>query len=595
MTLTKTIQYNTEGLVQDLQNFVQIFLDKIKIDKISNSLGHDLTQKILAGGNLFLKRLKGNFSLVVIGDFKRGKSTLINALVGQEVVITNVTPETVTINYVEYGSESKIEAIFKDGGKVNLKSDELYSDKLQPLLAELPPLQHIKIYTPVEWLKGISLIDTPGTGDIFEKFDRDVHSILERADAVIFTISALSPLSISEQNFLKLSLLPQDFPKVFFALNMLDIARSPEDARRLLNSVQTKIDLLFPKAQLFGISAKNEYSRIDSLSRSESDFTLFLDQAFEHFRDSLENFILLDRDLIQLDRLTTQLERNLINWRSQINLLIKAIESNQMELSQAITQCQDRSSELFARIRLHKQQMNQEVESLSKQAVKWLNEFLDRLEIETIDSLDHHQFPDVRRHYHFFLADSIQKAVSSCLEVHRSEIFASWSKAASSIVEELNHLKDFAPETSQLAAISIDQQQWTNLDTFQTILQITPFAAISNILIDQLKKSTSNSQIKDYQRHLQKSFPRIRVSLVEQIESIYPAIIRELEVQLDKIYEQEIDASLSALEQAKKLSALAEEDISTSHDNLKIALSLLSDMQNNLNNVRQKLWNNSSF
>jgi GTPase SAR1 family protein len=62
-----------------------------------------------------------SLSLAVVGDFKRGKSTLINALVGSEVVTTNVTPETVTINYIEHGTENKIEAVLEDGGKVDLQ------------------------------------------------------------------------------------------------------------------------------------------------------------------------------------------------------------------------------------------------------------------------------------------------------------------------------------------------------------------------------------------------------------------------------------------------------------------------------------------
>ena len=589
MNLTKTIRYDPQELRQEFGNILNSLSQKLEVDPINKALGTDLTQKIASTVNIVTKRLQGNFSLVVVGDFKRGKSTLINALVGAEVVTTNVTPETVTINYVEYGTENKIEAILKDGGRVKLTPEELYAEQLEPILQELPPIKHLKITTPIEWLQGLSLIDTPGTGDIFERFDRDVQSILEQADAVIFTISALSPLSLSEQNFLQLSLLPQDFPKVFFVINMLDYPRSESEAQRLLSAIETKIDRLFPQAQVFGISAIDEFCRLQSLPRPNPEREEILATAFADFRQSLEDSILLNRDLIHLYRLASQIDRDLNHWKSQILLLRQGMQSTQVELEQAIAQCQDDSSQLFAQIKQHKQQMSQEIEQLSKETQLWLQEFLDRFETEAINSLSQYQLAPIRRHYPFFFADSLQKAITSCLDIHRPKIIASLDRAAQNIVQEIHLLSDSASETPELAEFSLVQQQWTNLDTLQMMMRMTPLGAIADLLIHRIKESDTSPKVTDYQKQLQNSFPQLRTSIMEQVESIYLGITEELETQIDNIYQQEIESSISALQQAQSLSSQGEQKVTKTNESLGNALSILSEVHHTLNNFKQKL------
>ncbi|VEP13744.1 Dynamin-like protein [Hyella patelloides LEGE 07179] len=590
MELTKTIRYDPQDLQKEFNAILDNLLQQVQKDSIKTTLGEKLTPKILANLDRISQRLQGNFSLVVVGDFKRGKSTLINALVGAEVVTTNVTPETVTINYLEHGEENKIEAVLQDGGKVDLTSEELYADRLEPILEKLPPVKYLKIKTPMEWLQGISLIDTPGTGDIFQRFDSDVQSIVEQADAIIFTISALSPLSLSEQNFLRVSLLPQDFPKVFFVVNMLDCARSNEEASRLLGAIQTKIDRLFPQAHLFGISAKDEFCRRESLSRPNPKRAEALEVAFAEFRQSLENSILLNRDLIHLSRLATQVDRDLNNWKSQILLLRNGMQSSQIELSQAIAQCQDESSELYTRIKEHKQQIITEVEQLSQETQGWLNEFLDRFESEAINSLSRYQLEDIRRHYPFFFADSLHKAVASCLDIHHPKIVAILEQAASNIVEDLQLLTQHSTDKAQFAQFSLAEQKWTDLDTLQAIAEVTPFNAIADILISNLKKSQSNTKVADYQKQLKNSFPQLRIAIIEQVQIIYQEIIQQLEAQIDTIYQQEIESSLSALEQAKDLSSQGEQKIALTNESLGNVLSLFTQVHGRLRSWQQKLW-----
>ncbi|NEQ27756.1 MAG: dynamin family protein, partial [Microcoleus sp. SIO2G3] len=210
----KYISYEFTYLRQDFLEIINDFSEGLRLEKVQNAIGKSLFKHIQTQISQILSRLEADFVLVLVGDFKRGKSTLINALLGEPVVTTDVTPETVTINHIQYGSETKINVCLTDGGQVELEKDELKSEQLNLILEKLPqPVSHLKIETSNEWLRGLRLVDTPGTGDIFKRFDSKVHTYLLQADAVIFVVSALAPFAESEQAFLQMSVIPQDFPK----------------------------------------------------------------------------------------------------------------------------------------------------------------------------------------------------------------------------------------------------------------------------------------------------------------------------------------------------------------------------------------------
>lgn len=115
--LDQTIRYDLTNLRQDFFALLKDFLTDIETENIKNALGRDTFKKLHAQEHEIRNRIETDFTLVVIGDFKRGKSTLINALLGTEVVTTDISPETVTINQIHYGPELKIEVCLTDGGK----------------------------------------------------------------------------------------------------------------------------------------------------------------------------------------------------------------------------------------------------------------------------------------------------------------------------------------------------------------------------------------------------------------------------------------------------------------------------------------------
>lgn len=201
---------------------------------------------------------------------------------------------------------------------------------------------------------------------------------------VLWVISALSPLTESEQVFLRLSLAPQNFPKLFFIVNMMDFARTNAEAERLLNATREKISGIFPDAHVFGVSALDEFCRNKALPRPNLDLASALESSFQSLRDSLQESILLNQDLIQIERSVVQMMQLIQKFESGIVLTRNAMQADKLHLEEAIKQCEKNSSELYMRIEKHKQEMREEISSLCEQTRYWINEFIERLETEVI-------------------------------------------------------------------------------------------------------------------------------------------------------------------------------------------------------------------
>ncbi len=141
---------------------------------------------------------------LVAGEAKRGKSTLINALLSRDVLPSGVTPLTAVTTTVRYGDDEHAEVRFLDG------HDEKYP------LAALPDLVTergnpgnrrriggVTVYLAAPVLEGgVELVDTPGTGSVFEWDTRTAHEALESMDAAVFVLTADPPVSASERDLL---------------------------------------------------------------------------------------------------------------------------------------------------------------------------------------------------------------------------------------------------------------------------------------------------------------------------------------------------------------------------------------------------------
>lgn len=168
------------------------------------------------------------FLLVVVGEYNSGKSTFINAVLGDEVFAMGDLPTTRAISILRYG----------DAGPPELVRDNMY-------------LYHY----PLDLLRDLHIVDTPGTNSIERMEEALTREFVPRADLVLFVTSLLQPLTASELDFL--SHIREWGKKVVFVVNGVDRRNSDEQIDRvreyLTREIQTRLGAATPT--LYFISA----------------------------------------------------------------------------------------------------------------------------------------------------------------------------------------------------------------------------------------------------------------------------------------------------------------------------------------------------
>lgn len=173
------------------------------------------------------------FTVVVLGEFKRGKTTLMNALLGTSLLPVNVLPETATINALLYNDTPVVRVVKRDGSE---EAGEATAEYLARFSArsegeDFADIQYLKIGYPADILRDrLVLVDTPGVSDINEQRCEVTYRFLPRANAVLFLLDANSPLKKTEKDFIDTKLLPLGLDNILFVANKYDMVDEEEDA-----------------------------------------------------------------------------------------------------------------------------------------------------------------------------------------------------------------------------------------------------------------------------------------------------------------------------------------------------------------------------
>ena len=226
----------------ELQSEKQEIADALKALTEKNGLRK--YEKIFNGLQDLQQDMDGDFyTVVVLGEFKRGKSTLVNALLGAGILPMNVLPETATINAIMYKEEPRLSVVKRDGFQVQgeVSRDFLQQYSAQAAGNEPEQVSYIKIGYPCEMLKNrVVLVDTPGVSDLNEQRSEVTYRFLPKANAVLFVLDANSPLKKTEKEFIEEKLLPLGINNILFVLNKYD-AVDEEEEEDFLPTVKNRL------------------------------------------------------------------------------------------------------------------------------------------------------------------------------------------------------------------------------------------------------------------------------------------------------------------------------------------------------------------
>ncbi|MDA8051181.1 MAG: dynamin family protein [Rhodospirillales bacterium] len=214
---------------------------------------------------LFSRLAEDRFNLVVVGRFSRGKSTLMNAMLGTDRLPTGIVPVTSVITTVSYGSEERVvlhyqhTSLFMDIPIAELASH--ITERGNP--GNVRRIRTAEVQLPAELLRrGFYFIDTPGLGSSIAENTRTTEGFLSEADAFVLVTSYESPLSEEEARILEL--VRQSGRRAFVVVNKEDGVDEGQ-RREVLEHLAGRLEAIFGAAapSVFSLSAmRAERARI---------------------------------------------------------------------------------------------------------------------------------------------------------------------------------------------------------------------------------------------------------------------------------------------------------------------------------------------
>ncbi|WP_432650266.1 dynamin family protein [Huintestinicola sp.] len=277
-------------------------------------------------GDIIEKSAGDHFEVAIVGEFKRGKSTLINALLGQEVLPADVLPATATLNRVTYSKDPYVVVEYKDGTseKVDINHLADYVTKLSyESEKKAETVKEATVYYDTDFCKNhVDIIDTPGLNDD-EQMTNVTMSILPEIDAAVFVISANSPFSQFEKEFLENKMLTSDLGRIIFAVNCFGTF-SKEDEDRIVETVEKRIcSYVMDKAKkVMGENSKEfavykrkigkpkvigVYAKKALIAKENKDEQMLIESNFPTFESVLETMLTKERGSITLQILANKI------------------------------------------------------------------------------------------------------------------------------------------------------------------------------------------------------------------------------------------------------------------------------------------------
>jgi uncharacterized tellurite resistance protein B-like protein/predicted GTPase len=382
-----------EALAQDQAQRRQLEKHCNDLTKLlSDAQDHEAFPQALTDVATLAQKVRSQtFRVAVVGEFSQGKSTLLNALLGEEIQPVRAIPCSGTITVLRHGEQKRVICRYRNGSEkeipaedyrekamisveaaLNNRDDALISSEIEEIIFEHPGLALCR--------SGVEILDSPGLNEHPER-SRITHKLLQDVDAVIFLINATRPLTQSERELLQ-SLKTQlsgatDQPakNLFVLVNFMDLLRKEQDRQQVKQLVENFVcgdsALIASKNRLHFISAQ---AALDAMLTGDKNEYL---ETLQQFVCSLEQFLTIEKGAIEnqksakaLDTIAQQVIGSLTQTQQTIEGKITLSEASKQSILEKLGEASGYLGNLQRQIQLLSDKKLSEVLDLSSSFVK---------------------------------------------------------------------------------------------------------------------------------------------------------------------------------------------------------------------------------
>ena len=287
--------------------------------------------------------LRDSFFLVaVVGEFNAGKSTFINALLGEALLPTGITPTTETIELIHYAERPRRKPLLREDG--------------------LREWAH-----PGTGAPGVALVDTPGTGSVFRTHERIALEFLHRSDLVLFVIPARRALAETGRIYLELA--QQYGKKIIIIINQIDQLEPSEQAEVRRFVERQARELLDLQPLIFMVSARQSLAHAQDVKGDPDGMDAVRAHLLGLMRQSPPAQQKLLAQLALAERITQ-------DWLAQMQERLDAVQADRARVDEVQAELEQQSLGLEARLQDTQTQCDRVFGDLRQRGHRFLDENL---------------------------------------------------------------------------------------------------------------------------------------------------------------------------------------------------------------------------
>lgn len=307
----------------------------ITLKAIANN-ERDTSSSINAGAAESLEKdlQRTDFMVCIIGEFSRGKSTFVNALLGDNVLPAKVRPTTAVITVISDGDPARLTAYFRDARKppTEMTLGGEPAKEIMDLVTvgnvRAGDIDHVELFYPNRFTRmGIKIVDTPGVNDMDEVREEITYRYLPLADATIMLLDPMQPISASEMAFLRDKVLPQSIEKMFFVVNKIDQV-SEEDREKSIRYIRSQLEGVVRKVEIFGVNSRGAMK-----AKISGDLDLLKATGFPELEARLDRFLCSGEALSLLATRVRRVYEYSTEIEQGMKIRLQALESREANAS----------------------------------------------------------------------------------------------------------------------------------------------------------------------------------------------------------------------------------------------------------------------